>query len=149
MRLLVGHDEAVAAFVADHAYPEAAVWLPGYRAFGILREDGALVAGFVFDGWNPAAKRVELSARAITPQAFSPRLIAALGAYPFGQLAVHRVTAKTSVDNRRCRKILKGIGFTEEGTMASWYGPGLHAVMYRTTRPEWERRWGNDLRQAA
>lgn len=149
MRLLVGHDVAVAAFVADHDYPEVAEWRPGYRAFGIIREDGALVAGFVFDGWHPGAKRVELSSRAITPAAFSPRLIVALGDYPFGQLAVHRVTAKTSVDNRRCRKILKGIGFTEEGTMASWYGPNRHAVMYRVTRPEWERRWGNDLRQAA
>ncbi len=149
MRLLEGHDEAVGRFVADFNYPEPAKWFPGYRAFGVLREDGALIAGFVFDDWHPDTKRVELSARAVTPAAFSPRLIVALGAYPFGQLDCFRVSAKTSVENKRCRKILEGIGFTQEGTMASFYGPGKHAVMYRVTRPEWERRWGNDLRQAA
>ena len=149
MRLLVGHDAAVAAFVADHDYPEAVEWLPGYRAFGVIRSDGALVAGFVFDDWHPATKRIELSSRAITPAAFSRQTITALGRYPFGQLDCFRVTAKTSVDNKRCRKILEGIGFTQEGTMVSFYGPGKHAVIYRVTRPEWERRWGNDLRQAA
>lgn len=149
MRLLVGHDAAVAQFVADYDHIEKPAWQPGYRAFGVINEAGLLVAGFVFDCWHPEAKRLELSCVASDPRAFSPRLIAALGRYPFGQLDCFRVWARTSVKNSRCRKILKGIGFVEESTQAHWYGPGKHAITARVTRPEWERRWGNDLRQAA
>ena len=149
MILLAGHDAEVAHFVGDWEAPERPAWKPGYRAFGVLRSDGALVAGFVFDDWHPEQRRVELSARAVDPRAFGPRLIRRLGEYPFGQLDCFRVWARTSVDNIRCRKILKGIGFIEESTQAHWYGPFRHAVTLRVTKPEWERRWGSDRKLAA
>ncbi len=149
MRLLFGHDEAVGKFVADWDAPETPVWKPGFCGIGVLREDDALVAGFIFDDWHPEQKRIELSARAVDPRVFGPRLIRALGAYPFGKLDCFRVWARTSVENHRCRKILKGIGFTEESTQAHWYGQGKHAVTARVTRSEWERRWGSALKFAA
>lgn len=149
MRILEGHDATVAQFVGDWDAPEKPVWNPGYRAFGVLRADGALVAGVVFDGWQPAAKRIELSARSLDPRAFSIPVIRRLGQYPFGQLDCFRMWARTSIDNKRCRKLLRGIGFTEESTQAHWYGQNRHAVTLRVTRPEWERRWGSDFKLAA
>lgn len=150
MRLLEGHDAAVAQFVHDFAPLEKPLWKPGFRGFGVIREsDGLLVAGVVFDDWHPNEKRVEMSGAAIDPRAFGPRTIRALGAYAFGKLDAHRVWARTSLDNRRARKLLKGLGFIEESTQASWYGPGVHAVTLRVLKPEWERRWSDERRLAA
>ncbi len=149
MRLLEGHDADVAAFVARFSPIEQPVWEPGYRAFGVIRDDGALIAGVVFSGWWPPAKRVELSGAAIDPRAFGPRILRSLGEHAFGKLDCFRVWARTSIDNNRARKLLKGIGFIEESTQAHWYGPGRHAVTLRVTKREWERQWSDERRLAA
>lgn len=149
MRLLEGHDQRVADFVADFNMPERVAWQQGFRAFGVVRDDGALVGGVVFDDWHPQQRRVELSARAIDPRAFGPRILRALGSHPFGQLDCFRVWARTPATNSRARKFLKGIGFVEESVQAHWYGPTLHAVTLRVTEPEWKRRWGYDRRALA
>ncbi len=149
MRLLVGHDEDVGRFVAQGDYPEPPLWKDGFRAFGIIREDGALIAGVVFDDWHPAQRRVELSARALDPRAFGPGILRQLGDYPFRKLDCFRVWARTQPSNLRARKFLKGIGFTEESTQAHWYGMGLHSVTLRVTAPEWQRRWGVQMKEAA
>lgn len=141
MRLLHGHDEAVAAFVAGLAPIERPVFEPGYRGFGVIRDDGALVAGVVFSGWRPAFSTLELSGAAIDPRALSHRILAELGEYAFGQLEAFRVWARTSVDNRRARRFLKGIGFIEESVQAHWYGKGNHAVVSRVIKPDWQRKW--------
>lgn len=138
MRLLAGHDEAVAAFVANLAPIEQPVFEPGFRAFGVIRNDGALVGGVVFSGWRPAFSTVELSGAVIDSRALSPRILADLGEYAFGQLLAFRVWARTSVDNRRARKFLEGIGFIEEGVQAHWYGKGRHAITSRVIAPDWK-----------
>lgn len=150
MKLLEGHDADVAEFVAGFSYIEPPLWKPGFRAFGVVREsDGLLVGGVVFDDWHPKERRVEFSGAAIDPRAFGPRFILAMGEYAYGKLDCFRVWARTSVDNRRARKMLKGLGFIEEGVQAHWYGPGIHAVTARVLQPEWNERWGNDRKLAA
>jgi hypothetical protein len=62
VRLLEGHDQAVADFVARLSPIERPVWEPGFRAFGVIRDDGALVAGVVFSSWRKEFATVELSA---------------------------------------------------------------------------------------
>lgn len=150
MRLLMGHDAAVGKFVEDLAPIERPEWPLGFVGFGILRADGALVAGVVFSEWHPAAKRIQLSAAALDPRSFGPRILVSLGNYAFGQLGCFRVWARTSTENQRARKFLKGIGFTEESTQAHWYGPKRHAITLRVTEPEWRQRWGiSEVKKAA
>jgi RimJ/RimL family protein N-acetyltransferase len=148
-RLLIGQSEAVGRFVAERSPIERPEW-GNFVGLGILRSNGTMVAGIVFNSWQPECRRIELSGAADDPRAFSTRILGELAAYVFGQLSVHRVYAKTSIDNRRALKLLEGLGFIREGTLASWYGPDLHAVMLRVTEPEWRRKWGAvPLKEAA
>lgn len=143
MKLLVGHDADVAAFVARFAPAERPEFAPGFRAFGVIRDDGALIAGVVFSDWHPEQKRLELSGVSLSRYAFRPPILAALGEYAFGQLGAFRVWARTSIDNRPARAMLKHLGFIEESTQAHWYGPRQHAVTLRVIRPDWERKWSS------
>lgn len=149
----MGHDRDVAEFVARHAPIERPAFDmngDGFRAFGVLREDGALVAGIVFSDWHPKEKRIELSGAALDPRALaSTRNLRVFGSYAFGQLSVFRVWARTATVNVRARKWLKGIGFREEGVQAHWFGEGKHAITLRLIRPDWERRWESPSLQKA
>ncbi len=150
MKLLEGHDADVAAFVARFSPIEKPVWEPGYRAFGVIRDDGALVAGVVFSAWRPDFATVELSAVSLSRYAFRPGILVALGDYAFRKLDCFRVWSRTSIDNKPARSFLKGVGFIEEGIEGHWYGRGRHAARLRLIRPDWERRYGAmEARKAA
>lgn len=138
MRLLEGHDQTVAEFVAALAPIERPAFNPGFKAFGVIRDDGALVGGVVFDNWRPAFCTLELSGAAVSCHAFGPRILAGLGEYAFGKLGAFRVWARTSIDNRRARKLLKHLGFIEEGIEAHHYGKGRHAARLRVIKPDWK-----------
>lgn len=150
MKLLEGHDADVAEFVARFSPIERPVWEPGFRAFGVIRDDGALIAGVVFSGWRPDFATVEFSAVSLSRYAFRPGIQVALGDYAFRKLDCFRVWSRTSIDNKPARAALKHIGFIEEGIEGHWYGRGRHAARLRLIRPDWERRFGAmEARKAA
>lgn len=138
--LLAGHDETVAKFVADLCPIERPAWPRNYRALGILRGDGCLIAGVVLATDRAEFGAWELSVAAVSSFAFSTEIVKAIGDFAFRQLSAHRVWARTSTDNRRARALLKALGFTEEGVNACHYGPRSHAVVARLLKPEWERQ---------
>lgn len=149
---LIGHDEAVARFVAEQSPLERPVWPPGYRAFGVLKGDGALVAGVVFSDWRPQFQTLEMSAAAVSSKAFSIEIVIALGDYVFRQLPTYRLWARTAETNVRARRMLRRLGFVEEGVSAHHYGPNRHARTARLLKHEWEtwlRRHEKETRKAA
>lgn len=150
--LLIGHDETVANFVADLCPLERPVWTPGYRAFGVLRGDGCLIAGVVFSDFRPQFSTLEMSAAGVSSCAFSSEIVIALGDYAFRQLSTYRLWARTAETNLRARRTLRGLGFVEEGVHAHHYGHGAHAVMCRLLKPKWEtwlRHHQRETREAA
>jgi len=147
--LLEGHDETVSQFVARLSPIEQPEFAPGYRAFGVIRDDGALVAGVVFSNWRPAFSTLELSGASISRLVARPQIVAQLGDYAFGKLGVFRLWARTSTENKAARGFLKRLGFVEESTSAHYYGQGRHSMTLRALRPEWEKRWGQKLQKAA
>lgn len=147
LHLLEGYDRQVRDFVTAHAPEGCCLFTDGDRGFAVVREDGRLVAGVVFSGWQPAFSSVELSAVALSSHALSPGIVRQLGDYAFRQLLANRVWARTSIKNHRATKLLRHVGFTAEGINADFYGPGKHAGMYRMLRREWEQRYG--LKEAA
>lgn len=146
--LLVGHDETVAKFVAGLSPLERPIWWGQYHAFGVLRGDGALIAGVVFSDHRPQFGTVELSAAAVSSFAFGPQIIEALGDFAFGKLEVFRVWAKTSLQNERAKRLLRGLGFTQEAVLSHHYGH-VHACQWRVLKPEWERKWTPEVQKAA
>lgn len=141
LALLEGHDTTVAKFVADLAPLERPLFVDGDRAFGILRADGALIAGVVFSQWKPAFRTLELSAAAVSSFCLSTGIVLALGDYAFRQLNAFRISARTGASNDRAKKLLRHIGFTQEAVQGHYYGEGKHASCWRLIKPEWERKW--------
>ena len=115
MRLLTGHDATVAEFVARLAPVEVPVWTNMVAAIGIIRDDGALVAGVVLDDWRPDFGTLQLSAATVSSFAFRPQIVAEIGDIIFGKRnGVYRLWARTSIRNERAQSVLSGIGFTRE-----------------------------------
>jgi RimJ/RimL family protein N-acetyltransferase len=135
--LLVGHDDAVARFVAQFAPVERPLFVPPYFAFGVLKENGSLVAGVVFSDWKPDFRTLELSVAALSYASFSTQIVSALGDFAFGQLNAFRIFARTESRNRRAQNLLRHIGFTQEAVQGHYYGEGKHASCWRLIKPEW------------
>jgi len=146
--LLWGHTDAICKFVNDLAPIERAAWPQIRHGIGVLRGDGALVAGVVFATDRPEFRAWEMSAASVSSHPFSIENVNALGAFAFRQLNIHRIWARTSTDNRRARAMLKALGFTEEGVSADHWGPKKHAITARLLRPEWERKFAASLKEA-
>lgn len=141
MRLLFKQDKRVAEFVAKLA-PIERPDFGKFVAVGIVDSGENLVGGIVFHGYSPQCGRIELSGAITTPKAASIRIARAILAYPFGQLGVSKVFCQTAHTNVRARRVMKGFGFREEGTLAHHYGPGRHAIFMRMLRSEWEQKHG-------
>lgn len=148
LKLLGGHDATVAEFVANLSPIERPEWGP-YCAIGVIRDDGALVAGVVLSNWREQFRTIELSGAAVSSTAFRPRIVAELGDFIFGKLNVYRVWARTSIKNKRAQAALSKIGFIREAVQSHHYGPTHHAEIWRYLRPQWEARAGVRLQIAA
>ena len=148
MRLLFGHDKAVADFVAGRD-PVGIPDFTGCVAIGVLDASGCLIAGAVYSAWKPRYGTLEFSGAAVSPLAFSPGTVRAILSFPFLRLSgVNKVWAQTSVRNLRAQKLLKGVGFTPEAVLNGELGLGHHARRYRLLRSEWAARYG-EVRLAA
>jgi len=148
--LLWGHDQVVIDFVSNLAPIERPLWRDLYAGVGVLRADGALIGGVVFSEYKPQFGTLEVSAAALSYLVFSPQMLVELGAHVFGQLEVFRISARTSDTNIRAKRLLKGLGFTNEAVKGHFYGKGKHASEWRVIRPEWEKKWGtSDVLQKA
>jgi RimJ/RimL family protein N-acetyltransferase len=111
-----------------------------YRAVGLEDDNGRLVAGVVFNGYNGA--NVDISFYG--PGYLQRRGLRAVFSFAFLQLKATRVTARTKVDNPLHRDdLLKRMGFKYECAAADYYGPTRpgrpragHAMVYRLLRHE-------------
>lgn len=147
MRLLFGHDRAVADFVAERD-PVGTPDFTDCVAIGVLDASGCLIAGAVYSAWKPRYGTLEFSGAAVSPLAFSPGTVRAILSFPFLRLSAQKLWAQTSIRNLRAQKLLKGVGFTPEAVLKSELGPNHHARRYRLLRSEWAERYG-EIRLAA
>ncbi len=141
-RLLWGHDQTVIDFVGRLAPVEQPVWRDLYAGVGVLRQDGGLIGGVVFSEYKPQFSTIEVSVAGVSSHLFDSQIFRELGQFAFGQLNIHRISARTGDANTRAKAMLKAIGFRHEGVKAHFYGPGRHASDWRVLRDEWENRWG-------
>ncbi len=121
MNLLLGHDEAVAAWVGQHIHKP---FHPPFTAIGAVDLQGTLRGGFVFTGYNGAT--VELSLAGRTDRG----LWRAMLAYAFEQLGCSRLQIHTERDNLTVRHLAPRLGFTFEGKARNFYGQGRDALQY-------------------
>lgn len=115
------------AIRAEMAYP-----------VGVVRggEVAAVVLYHELRGCN-----IEMSIVADTPRWATKQTVGFLLRYPFWSWDVRRVTALVARRNRRSRKLVRGLGFLEEGVMRDGMADD-DLVIYGMTRRQWESsRW--------
>ena len=113
---------------------------------GVWR-DGKLaaVAGF----YDYKTVDIELSFAADDPRWATKQTITYILAFPFVQLETQRCTAMVLKSNKRCRKLLLGVGFNEEGRHAH-AGPNLETMFsYGMTRQGFIERYGSQISTVA
>lgn len=109
------------------------------RGLALIHRD-RLVGGLAFHGWT--AWGCELAAAADHAGWCRPGVIRAIARFVRDGLGRRRVTARTSADNTRMRRLLEGIGFVHEGTHPHDFDGRRDLVSYGMTEGtcRWLRR---------
>ena len=107
-----GHDEVVAAFVAQ-LIPECRERGFGKcRAIGVVDETG-LLGGLVYRNWCPEVGTIEISGAAVPGTNWlSRRTVQVMYDYPFYGVGCQMVIKTTMADNEIVLRIMAAIGFT-------------------------------------
>ena len=140
-QLLYGKSEEVAEWVSLQI-PEVNNGFQQATAIGVVSE-GKLIAGVVYNEWQPDYKTLQLSIAAINPMWARKEVISGLLAYPFCQLDVYKCWMTVSSDNEKSLRMTTKVGFVKEGIMAHQYGKKRHAVIKRMFKNDYERLWRN------
>lgn len=136
MNLITGHDAEIAEWVA--ARIEHADDFGLCTAIGVAT-DSKLIAGFVYNEYQPSYRTIQMSGAAISPVWARWEIIHELFRYPFEQLDVFKVWTATPHDNERALKVNHHIGMKREGVLAHHFGPKRHAVINRMLGPDYRR----------
>ncbi len=116
------------------------------QCLAVWRE-GKLAAVAAF--YNYRHVDVEMSFASDNPRWATRQTIQWILGYPFLQLKTQRVTAMVAKSNRRCRKLLLGAGFMEEGRHRH-AGKNLETMFsYGMTREDYLRRYAPGQKIAA
>jgi RimJ/RimL family protein N-acetyltransferase len=137
MNLLLGHDEAVATWVASRVGKS---FHAPFTAIGAVDATGHLQGGFVFTGYNGSSVELSLAGHGVAQRGLWRVVLA----YVFGQLKCSRLQIHTARDNLTVRHLAPRLGFTFEGKSRNFYGSGRDALVYALVSdnvPAFWRRW--------
>src|ERR1700730_12148387 len=119
MRLIIGQDEIISAFVG---FGLKRKFTPPYVAMGWVKEtDGhwRLVGGAVFNDFNGANIEVSI----FGSEGFTRQSLRQVYRYVFVQCKCLRLTARTEQSNIHMQDILTRRGFVMEGELKNYFGP--------------------------
>ncbi|MER9028179.1 MULTISPECIES: GNAT family protein [unclassified Mesorhizobium] len=112
MKLIFGHSEAVARFVADMT-PGCEAGFGKCQAIGVGDDEtGELVAGMVFHDYQPEPGLMQISSASKTPRWLTANVRHIMFSYPFDQVGCQMVVLQVSAKNERMVRIAKAFGFT-------------------------------------
>lgn len=142
MRLVFGRDEAIADWVISHIPALRGSSFGPCSAIGVEGSNGGQLAGVVYHDYQPAFATIQLSIAAESPRWATKSIVTQILSYPFDQLAVRKVWAAVPHTNDRALRLIKGLGFVQEGVLKHHFGPS-HAVMWRLLKEDYRRRYGD------
>ncbi len=147
--LLYGHSDDVIHWVCERI-PHLAVRIPYYdrgqvlgpaQGIGVLGDNGALIAGVVFHGYDPFVRAIEVSCAASTPHWGNREVFRTILRYAWQTANCRRITAVTprrvGPGTTSPRKFLEGLGFRREGSIRHGFGDDS-AIIYGLLREDWE-----------
>lgn len=134
--ILLGHDEAVAEWVAAIT---GKPFHPPFTAIGAVDPAGHLTGGFVFTSFNGPTIELSLAGHGVANRG----LWRAILYYVFEQLKADRIQIHTAASNKAVRKLAPRLGFSFEGKSRRFYGRE-DAFVYSLIRddlPSFRQRW--------
>lgn len=137
MRLLYGHDEDVAKFVAGLMPTYASRGFDACRATGILDGDGRLIAGWVWHNWWPEAGTIEFSGAALTPKWMTRGILHELFAYAFEKAGAQMIVTRNASTNVRLHRQLARYGF-DRFDIPRLFGRDADGVIWTLTEDRWK-----------
>lgn len=134
-QLVFGYDQEVAEWVSKRVPRQFEPKNLGpFTTIGVMSE-GKPIAGFIYSRFK--GHDIEITGAATSPSWCRRGIICALLSYPFDQLGCVRVTMITAKKNHRARKLIRALGFKEEGTHDLAYDGKNDACSYGLTRATW------------
>lgn len=137
MNIIWGHTEAVVKFVSDIIWGDDRGFGGEHTAAGIIDNNGCLVGGVVYHNYNPWAGTIELSAASITAKWLTRKIITKLLSYPFIACGCQMLIGQTEASNRRDRRMMCGIGFSEQ-RVGRLFGRNSDGILQTLTDDEWK-----------
>ena len=135
MKLLYGHSKEVAAFVAS-LIPRCADGFGPCQAIGVIDNDGRLLAGWVWNNWDPLSQTIEFSGASLTPHWMTQDILHKLFAYAFDEVGCQMVLTRNSENNKRLHRQLARYGFTR-WDVPRLFGRGENGVFWTLTDDDW------------
>lgn len=132
-RVLYGDDREVARWVVDRV-PDMPTVPEKMAALGVLGADGDLIGGVIYHDLR--GRDIMVSIAASSPRWATPKTMAQLFYYPFGQLGCTRITTLVAVSNMRSARFCKGLGFTQEGRLRKAAADGGDTLVFGMLRDE-------------
>nr|WP_244498449.1 GNAT family protein [Aureimonas ureilytica] len=83
------------------------------RGIGVLDDDGRLVAGVLYHGWEPEAGVIEMSSASLSRRWLTRPVLDAIFRYPFEGIGCQLVALRVSERNTHLHRILRAFGFAE------------------------------------
>lgn len=127
MRLVKQDSRAAKLYIEDR---EDVVILDPYIGL-IVERDGKQVGAFILNDYTPG-QNIEMSA--VISGHVSVADLRGIFRYCFNR--VRRVTARTSVNNKRTLHVLDKLGFQREGVLRQWFRDGSDAVLFGLLKSE-------------
>lgn len=148
MKLVLGADAEVAAWVAAHIPLMQGQAFGPNRAMAVMSDRDEMLGGVVFHNWQPAYRNIEVSFASTGPRWLTRDLIQAILSYPFDALRVQRLTAVTPRQARPARQFLEKFGFRREGLVRHGFGTD-DAVISGLLEKEWRASPWSQSRKGA
>lgn len=130
MQLIVGHDIAVAQWVAQKLDGVHAQFIPPYVGLGIVDPKGTLRGGFVIRPLNTATCDLSLYSEKVLTHGVLRTMFRIL----FDHLGFVRCVIHTKRTNIVMKRGAPKLGFKFECKAADFYGPGVDALQFSMTR---------------
>ena len=103
--------------------------------------EGKVVAGFIFYNHAEWYKTIEVGIALETKLPILRGILRDVMRYPFVQLGCERMTAYVPKRAKESRKLVKAVGFVEEGNMR--HGLGIDdCIIYGILKKEAQNKWG-------
>lgn len=140
MKIVTDDSAGVAAWV-NTLIPELRGFGP-CAALGVTDKDGKPLMGIVYHDYQPQWGTMQFTLAAASPKWCHRTIIRHLLAYPFKQVGVFKLWGAHEHTNTRAQRISKGLGFTQEATLAHHFGQSHHAVISRMLQKDYFRLYG-------